>query len=129
MNSDGSQAELYDIAKDVSELHNVAADHPDIVKDLTVKATAWQKSLPPSPARDRGPTSRPAEKTTRSAKHAVDRATMFKAKDANHDGKLTLEEYLHNFPDEAEGRRRFPTFDTNKDGVLSEEEFINMGKK
>ena len=54
---------------------------------------------------------------------------MFKAKDTNHDGKLTLEEYLHNFPDQAEGRRRFPTFDTNHDGVLTEEEFINMGRK
>ncbi len=41
---------------------------------------------------------------------------------------VTLEEYLHNFPDQAEGRRRFPTFDRNKDGVLSEEEFVKMGR-
>jgi Ca2+-binding EF-hand superfamily protein len=54
---------------------------------------------------------------------------MFKAKDANHDGKLTLDEYLANFPDQQEGRRRFPTFDSNKDGVLSEEEFVKMGKR
>ena len=62
-------------------------------------------------------------------KPATNRAAMFKSKDTNHDGKLTLEEYLHNFPDEAEGRRRFLTFDTNKDGVLSEEEFVNMGRR
>jgi N-acetylgalactosamine-6-sulfatase len=53
VNSDGSRAELYDIPKDISELCNVAADHPDVVKDLTAKALAWQKSLPPSAARDK----------------------------------------------------------------------------
>ncbi|MBN2449274.1 MAG: hypothetical protein JXR77_02730 [Lentisphaeria bacterium] len=35
---------------------------------------------------------------------------------------------MHRFPDQAEGRRRFPTFDTNGDGILSEEEFVRMGK-
>jgi Ca2+-binding EF-hand superfamily protein len=35
---------------------------------------------------------------------------------------------LKNFPDPAEGRRRFPTFDANQDGVLSEEEFVTMGR-
>jgi Ca2+-binding EF-hand superfamily protein len=39
------------------------------------------------------------------------------------------ERIKHNFPDQAEGCRRFSLFDTNKDGVLSEEEFINMGRK
>jgi len=34
---------------------------------------------------------------------------------------MTLEEYLYRFPNEAEGRRRFPTFDANNDGVLSKE--------
>jgi N-acetylgalactosamine-6-sulfatase len=121
VNHDGTGAQLYDIPKDVSELHNVAAAHPDVVKNLTAKAVAWAKSLPPSKARDQVATVRPA-------KAGPDRAAMFKAKDTNHDGKLTLEEYLHNFPDQAEGRRRFPTFDTNKDGVLTEEEFIKMGR-
>jgi Ca2+-binding EF-hand superfamily protein len=35
---------------------------------------------------------------------------------------------LHGFPDQAEGRRRFQMFDTNHDGNLSREEFINMGR-
>jgi Ca2+-binding EF-hand superfamily protein len=65
--------------------------------------------------------------TPAKANAGPDRATMFKGKDTNRDGQLTLEEYLHNFPDQAEGRRRFPTFDTNNDGVLSEEEFVTMG--
>ena len=44
------------------------------------------------------------------------------------DGKLTLEEYLKNFPDQAEGKRRFPTFDTDHDGVLTADEFVRAGK-
>ena len=138
VNHDGSRAELYNIPQDCGEQHNVAAAHPDVVQELTAKALAWQKSLPPSPARDQAAASgspvdaprQPAKaKKASPKKPALDRAAIFKAKDTNHDGKLTLEEYLHNFPDEAEGRRRFPTFDTNQDGVLSEEEFVTMGKR
>jgi hypothetical protein len=108
------------------ELRNVAADHPDVVKDLTAKALAWQKSLTQSAARDKLAAGRP-DTPHKPAKATADRATMFQGKDTNKDGKLTLDEYLHNFPDQAEGRRRFPTFDTNHDGVLTKEEFINMG--
>jgi N-acetylgalactosamine-6-sulfatase len=137
VNHDGSRPELYDIPKDLAEAHNVAAGHPEVVKLLTAKALAWQKSLPPNKAREDAaasgqpvdaPRAKAAAKKQPAAK-AQDRAAIFKNKDTNKDGKLTLEEYLRNFPDQAEGRRRFPTFDTNKDGVLSEEEFVTMGKK
>ena len=74
----------------------------------------------------RAPNAKPA---AAGGKPPMDRAAMFKTKDTNRDGKMSLEEYLHNFPDEAEGRRRFPTFDSDKDGVLTEEEFVNMGRR
>lgn len=136
VNHNGSHAELYDITKDISEERDLAARHPEVVKDLTAKALAWQKSLPLSKARDEAAaTGKPVDaprqpaKGKSTGKAASDRHAMFKAKDANQDGKLTQEEYLHKFPDQAEGRRRFPTFDTNKNGVLSEEEFVTMGGK
>ena len=128
----------FNIPKDFAEKHNVAAEHPDTVKQLTARALAWQKSLPPSKARDTAAATgqsvdaprQPAKARKASGtKPAADRATMFRTKDTNHDGKMTLEEYLYRFPDEAEGRRRFPTFDSNKDGVLSQEEFVNQGRK
>ena len=138
INHDGSKPELYNIPKDPSELQNVATEHPDVVKALSEKINAWLKTLPPSKARDHvaatnEPQDTPRKQPTKrkqstGGKPAPDRATMFKQKDTNHDGKLTLEEYLHNFPDQAEGRHRFQLFDVNHDGVLSEEEFIKMGK-
>ena len=38
--------ELYDLATDQAELHNVAAEHPDIVKSLRSKVDAWNATLP-----------------------------------------------------------------------------------
>jgi N-acetylgalactosamine-6-sulfatase len=133
VNHDGSHAQLFDLPKDVSEEHDVAAEHPNVVKSLSEKAIAWSKSLPPSPARDQVAATGKAQDSRAAAKAkpqkaGSDRAAIFKQKDANHDDKLTLEEYLNRFPDETEGRRRFPTFDTDHDGVLTEEEFVRAGK-
>lgn len=124
-NRDRSRVELYDIPSDPAETTNLAAAHPEVVARLARLALDWKATLPPG---EEKPLPRPKRQGKTQGKPAPDRAAMFKAKDTNHDGKLTLEEYLHRFPDQAEGRRRFPTFDTNKDGVLTEEEFIKMGR-
>jgi N-acetylgalactosamine-6-sulfatase len=134
VNHDGSKAQLFDIPKDTGEEHDIAAAHPDMVQSLTAKVLSWQKSLPPSSARDQViATGKPQDKRAKAvksnaAKPGIDRAAIFKQKDSNHDSKLTLDEYLDRFPDQAEGRRRFPTFDANHDGSLSESEFIRAGK-
>jgi len=130
VNHDGSGAELYDIPSDAGEEHDAASTHPELVASLTAKAIAWQRSLPSSAARDRAVTTgQPQDgKATKPAKPSGDRAAIFKQKDSDRDGKLTLEEYLHKFPDPTEGRRRFPAFDKNQDGWLTEEEFVNAGK-
>jgi N-acetylgalactosamine-6-sulfatase len=114
---DRSGAELYDIPSDPAEEHNLASAHPEVVARLTALALAWKATLPPGEEQLQPP----PEKAMR------ERAAMFAKKDADRDGTLTRAEYLDNFPDQAEGRRRFPGFDTNKDGMLSEREFIRMG--
>ncbi len=52
VNHDGGGARLFNIPEDSAERRDVAAEHPDVVKSLSAKALTWQKSLPPSAARD-----------------------------------------------------------------------------
>lgn len=50
MNPDRSRVELYNIVADPSELDNQATNHPEVVKTLSEKLLAWQKTLPEGPA-------------------------------------------------------------------------------
>jgi arylsulfatase A-like enzyme len=49
LNPDGSRVELYDIPHDPSELQNLAAQRGDLVKSMSEKVLAWQKTLPEGP--------------------------------------------------------------------------------
>ena len=42
----GGDVELYDIVADPAETHNVAARHPEVVKELSAKVTDWVATLP-----------------------------------------------------------------------------------
>lgn len=140
LDHEGGSTQLYRITDDPGEENDLASTEPEVVKALTAKALAWVESLPPSPARDTvtetgaiivkvsaqpAPTP-PAPGTP--APPVRDRRETFRLKDTNGDGTLTLGEYLHRFPDQAEGRRRYPTFDTDGDGLLTEEEFVRAGR-
>jgi len=46
---DGSGAQLYDLAPDPAEKHNIAAEHPEVVERLKKKLLDWRKSLPIEP--------------------------------------------------------------------------------
>ena len=70
------------------------------------------------------PTTSPSDTTK---KPDVDRVASFMKRDANHDGKLSLEEYLINQNNAEAATKRFKRWDTNQDGFLSREEFINEG--
>lgn len=50
INADGTGVELYDLAADPNESHNVAADNPESANRLTRQALDWRKSLPRPPA-------------------------------------------------------------------------------
>ncbi len=142
VNHNGSDAELFNIPRDIGEEHNVAAENPDVVKALAAKALAWAKSLPPSPARDnatatgvtqdgarvRNSAAQPPANKPNRAIPPAERAAIFKKWDTNHDGKLSLEEYASGLAKKGDAKQRFKSFDANQDGVLSEEEFVKAGK-
>ena len=46
LNADGSGPELYDLASDRTEQHNLAAEKPALAKRLTEAALQWRGSLP-----------------------------------------------------------------------------------
>ena len=49
LNPDGSRVELYQVAKDPSEMTNLAERYPKVVERLRRKALEWQKGLPAGP--------------------------------------------------------------------------------
>jgi hypothetical protein len=139
VNHNGSDTALFNIPRDISEEHDVAAENPEIVESLTGKALAWAKSLPPSPARDEATATGQAQDNGRPQKGAAkpaaarpltseQRAATFQKWDTNHDGKLTFDEYHAGLGDKPDARQRFDKFDTDRDGVLTEEEFARAGK-
>lgn len=44
---DGLIPELYDLDADPAEQHNVASNHPEVVKAMTRKVIDWHRSMPP----------------------------------------------------------------------------------
>jgi arylsulfatase A-like enzyme len=50
VNSDGSNRELYDLARDARESENLAGKEPKRAKELTERLLAWRRNLPVLPA-------------------------------------------------------------------------------
>ena len=48
-NPDRSRVELYDVTSDLTQLNNVASQHPDLVQRLTQRVLDWQRELPAGP--------------------------------------------------------------------------------
>ena len=70
-----------------------------------------------------------ADSAFRAAKNADPRAARFDERDLNHDGKLSLEEFMATASGKATAKERFEKLDLDKDGFLSREEFVKQGKK
>jgi iduronate 2-sulfatase len=113
-----AELELYDFESDPLETRNLAASRPEVVRELRQIIA-------------RLPEARPQLATERplNARQAQERTILFERKDQDDDDQLTRAEFLANQPDPAEAPKRFERFDANKDGILSRDEFIHMGRK
>ena len=119
-----AEFELYDYRDDPGETKNVAAVRPAVVAPLRALLATHPEAKPQIKPATTATVAAPAP-----TKANQDRPAMFDRRDKNHDGKLSLAEFLDGQPDPAEAPKRFPNFDTNKDGFLSLEEFVNSGGK
>ena len=139
----GGREYLFDLTTDKEEKHNLLAEHPDIADRLRgqlkewsaelsppglatgAMSTAWEgyydfylegKPAPPLPAAATTPATQPSRR---------DPNSIFRLRDKNQDGFLTLEELIGN----PQGRnvpvltRRFKSLDRNANGRLSIAEF------
>jgi iduronate 2-sulfatase len=131
---DGAVAarELYDMEGDRGETVNLAekSEHQAVVTD---HARLLQERLaipPPAGLNLLDPKASAGERASTSAAPArkVNRVELFNKRDKDHDGKLTLAEFLTGQPDPEDAPKRFPKFDADKDGALSREEFVGSGK-
>lgn len=112
------RAQLFDLAGDIGETRDRAADQPALAQRLRERWQAWSDSLPPranpSPAK-------PAPGKSQ------EREALFQAKDKDRDGKLSWEEFLGSQPKPQEVRQRFETWDTGAKGFLTRDDFVRMG--
>jgi iduronate 2-sulfatase len=126
--TDGSAAarELYDLQEDPSETINVAnqPDKSEVVKEHAALLKARLEKPAPTGLKLLDLAGKKTE-----SKSQVDREALFARKDKNGDGKLSREEFLAGQPDPEEAPKRFLIFDTDKDGVLTREEFVTAGAK
>ena len=145
VNHNGTGAQLFNIPRDVSEEHDLAAQNPDVVKSLTAKALGWTISLPASPARaaagkagqpqDGKASTKPGQKEPTpqagTKRPPTDRAAIFQRWDKDGDGKLSIHEYTGGLRGKKDAPQRFQSFDANKDGTLTKQEFVlgGTGKK
>lgn len=146
-----NREQFFDEDKDPGELHNLI-DNAQLAGEVARHRTllqAWMQTtkdtfgkgpevLSEVKRRENGKKRKtePASKGTPAPplsdvpkKPETDRAASFKKKDTNHDGKLSLEEYLASQKDAEAAKKRFQRWNADKDGFLSLEEFINEGGK
>jgi iduronate 2-sulfatase len=119
-----AEFELYDYEADPDETKNLASANPAIVAQLKTFLAAHPEAKP----QNRAKAAAPAKPDAPSKPKAKDRSAMFRQRDKDKDGTLNIEDFLLNQHDPDEAPKRFPVFDANGDGVLSEEEFVKSGK-
>lgn len=123
--------ELYNLDDDIGESKNLAATNPQLVKQLNAEITQYlhevEACVPlPNPAYNPNaqPPKKPAKTRTARKRKRPDPEELFKRRDKNKNGFLTLEEYIGNPKNRNVPAltRQFKQLDANHDGRLTLEE-------
>ncbi len=122
--ADKAELELYDYQQDPLETKNLAAENPAAVTELRAILSKHPEAKPQLRAESKKAEGEPKKADAK----PTDRAALFARKDKNGDSKLSREEFLADQPDPEQAAKRWITFDADKDGALSKEEFVTQGK-
>lgn len=114
---DTAEFELYDYKVDPDETRNLAAVQPKVVSRMR----ALLSELPEAKPQIRAP-------RASGSNQIQSRSALFAQKDSNRDNELTHAEFMAGQNDPPEAEKRFLRFDVNKDGRLSRDEFIHLGR-
>ena len=126
------RAELYNVLTDRMQSQNMASEHPQRVADMRSAIDTWFATIPQSidPALQSkvvrsAAKSKPTGQTAGVPKSmSAQRARAIVRWDTNKDGLLTLDEYKAGLKNQANLDKRFQNFDKNGDGELTREEFV-----
>jgi iduronate 2-sulfatase len=117
--------ELYDYQTDPLESANHYEQLPEVAKQLKAILATYPD---PRPQVRSQPASKPPANKQSSDRSSL-RNGWFAKRDKDQNGQLTMEEFLSNQPDSAEAKKRFPRFDTNSDGQVSQAEYVGAGRE
>jgi iduronate 2-sulfatase len=123
-----AEFELYDYETDPLETENLATKQPEVLAELQAILATHPEAKPQFKEPTSAKPQAKSESKSKSKSNPKDRVAAFKKRDQDGDGKLTREEFLSNQPDPEEAPKRFPVFDADKDGFLSEVEYVKSGK-
>jgi arylsulfatase A-like enzyme len=119
--AESASPELYDLSADIGEQHDLAAEQPERVKQLTALWDEWNAGNQDAKWGQRGrsqatPATQPSTQPAPPNAPVAGRDPMrrFRQLDRNNDGKLT--------PDEFDRPRRFRDMDRNNDGAITPDE-------
>lgn len=112
------RTELYQLSTDRTQQTNIAASRSDIVDRLREQVDAWRKTLPS------GPFATPAGAVLALTEAQQNRLVIFRRKDTDSDGVLSLAEWLAGNSNERVAKARLTKWDDDGDGMLSEKEFV-----
>ena len=84
----------------------------------------YREKLDSAPDAKKGKTAKKAAAAAPKAAEADPKVARFKERDADHDGKITHEEFQASMPDKKIAKERFEAHDANHDGHLTLSEFL-----
>lgn len=119
-----AEFELFDYQADPLETKNLESEQAEVLTRLRALLATHPEAMPQYKG-PKLPQPKAAGVANDAAKPATDRNALFNRRDSNKDAKLSPDEFAQGQPDPAAVPARFKRFDADGDGFLTREEFVH----